>query len=104
MDPAEIDVAVVGAGPAGLATALALQHVGAATALVGPSPLEVGRGETRTAALLASSVDLLKALGVWNALLPHAAPLKAIRIVDASNDWLRSPDIQFEARELGIDA
>lgn len=102
----EIDIAVVGAGPAGLAAALALHHVGAPTALIGPPPQQAanGKGDTRTAALLASSVDFLKALGVWQAVAPHAAPLKAIRIVDASSDWFRSPDIQFEARELGLEA
>ncbi len=102
----EIEIAVVGAGPAGLAAALALHHVGAPTALIGPPPPQTAnaKGDTRTAALLASSVDFLKALGVWEAVAPHAAPLKAIRIVDASNDWFRSPDIQFEARELGLEA
>src|SRR3972149_7519548 len=102
----EIDIAVVGAGPAGLAAALALNHVGVPTALIGPPPsgAGIGTGDTRTAALLASSVDFLKALGVWDAGAPHGAPLKAIRIVDASGDWFRSPDIQFEASELGLDA
>lgn len=100
----EIDIAVVGAGPAGIAAALALHHVGAPTALIGPAPVTSAcPGDTRTAALLVSSVDFLKALGVWDAVAPHAAPLKAIRIVDASGDWFSSPDIQFEARELGLD-
>ncbi len=102
----DFDVAVVGAGPAGTAAALALGHVGAKVALIGPPPpkAETARPETRTAALLTSSVDLLKRLNVWEALGPHAAPLKAIRIVDASRSLLRSPDIAFEARELGLEA
>lgn len=100
------DVAVVGAGPAGIAAALALAHVGATVALIGPPPPKVrgARPETRTAALLTSSVDLLKRLEVWDGLVPHAGPLKAIRIVDASRSLLRSPDIAFEARELGLEA
>ncbi|ODS03090.1 hypothetical protein AUC71_11565 [Methyloceanibacter marginalis] len=97
---------MVGAGPAGTAAALALAHVGAKVALIGPPPpkAETARPETRTAALLTSSVDLLKRLNVWEALGPHAAPLKAIRIVDASRSLLRSPDIAFEAQELGLGA
>lgn len=100
------DVAVVGAGPAGIAAALALTHVGANVALIGPpSPeAETGRPETRTAALLTSSVDFLKRLQVWKPLVPHAAPLKVVRIVDASRSLLRSPDIAFAARELGLEA
>jgi 2-octaprenyl-6-methoxyphenol hydroxylase len=100
------DVAVVGAGPAGLAAALALAHVGAEVVLIGPAPRtpDGGPHDTRTAALLASSVDLLKALKVWEAIAPHAAPLRTIRIVDASQSLFRSPEITFEARELGLDA
>lgn len=100
------DASVVGAGPAGIAASLALAHVGATVALVGPPPpkTHTARPETRTAALLTSSVDFLKRLNVWSALAPHAAPLKAIRIIDASRSLLRSQDITFEAQELGLDA
>jgi 2-octaprenyl-6-methoxyphenol hydroxylase len=100
------DVAVVGAGPAGIAAALALAHVGADVALIGPSPplASAQSRETRTAALLASSVELLKALEVWPVLAPHAAPLEAIRIVDASRSLLRAPEIEFKASELGLAA
>ena len=73
---------------------------------IGPAPAASrdGRLETRTAALLASSVDLLKALGVWNRLAREAAPLKSIRIIDASRSLLRTPDIEFKATELGLPA
>lgn len=100
------DVAVVGAGPAGIAAALALAQIGADVALIGPAPPKSNAPsrETRTAALLASSVDLLKALQLWPALSPHAAPLKAIRIIDASRSLLRAPDIEFKASELGLEA
>jgi 2-octaprenyl-6-methoxyphenol hydroxylase len=100
------DVAVVGAGPAGIAAALALAQVGAEVALIGPAPATTAgtSRETRTAALLASSVDLLKALQLWPALAPHAAPLEAIRIIDASRSLLRAPDIEFKASELGLEA
>ena len=96
---------MVGAGPAGLAAALALAHVGADVVAdrAGARSRALGR-ETRTAALLTSSVDLLKALDVWEALAPHAAPLDAIRIIDASRSLLRAPDIEFKASELGLAA
>jgi 2-octaprenyl-6-methoxyphenol hydroxylase len=47
---------------------------------------------------------MLKALGVWKALVPHAAPLKAIRIIDATGGLFRAPDVEFRASELGLDA
>lgn len=99
------DVAVVGTGPSGLVAALALAHVGADVAAIGPSPAATVRAdETRTAALLSSSVDLLKRLGVWETLARDAAPLKAIRIIDASRSLFRAPDIEFRASELGLEA
>ena len=99
------DVAVVGTGPSGLVAALALAHVGADTVVIGPAPAPSrGPVETRTAALLTSSVDLLKTLHVWERLANEAAPLKAIRIVDASQSPFRAPDITFEASEVGLDA
>jgi 2-octaprenyl-6-methoxyphenol hydroxylase len=100
------DIAVVGAGPAGLTAALALAHVGAKVALIGPPPLSTSsqHPDTRTAALLSSSVDLLKTLEVWDELARHAAPLKAIRIIDASGGLLRAPDVEFKASELGLEA
>jgi 2-octaprenyl-6-methoxyphenol hydroxylase len=100
------EIAVVGLGPSGLAAALALAHVGADVVAVGPPPPASSDrpSETRTAALLAGSVDLLKALGVWEKLARHAAPLAAIRIIDASRSLVRAPDIEFRASELGLAA
>jgi len=99
------DVAVVGSGPSGLVTALALAEVGAEVVAIGPVPAPGPRAvETRTAALLTSSIDLLKSLGVWERLACHAAPLTAIRIINASRSLLRAPDIEFKASELGLAA
>jgi 2-octaprenyl-6-methoxyphenol hydroxylase len=100
------DAVVVGLGPSGLVAALALAHVGGNVVAIGPAPKpsSAQTPETRTAALLASSVDLLRALGVWQQLEPHAAPLVAIRIIDASRSLIRSPDIEFRAEELGLTA
>ena len=104
--PGRTDVAVVGTGPAGLAAALCLAHVGADVALIGPQPKPPsdGPGDTRSAALLASSMDLLKRLGVWDAIEPQSAALKAIRIIDDSKSLVRAPEIEFTASELGLDA
>jgi 2-octaprenyl-6-methoxyphenol hydroxylase len=102
----DCEAAIVGAGPAGLAGALALAHVGSDIALIGPPPPKTSAvsTETRTAALLVSSVDFLKALKVFDRLGQEAAPLKAIRIIDASRSLIRAPDIEFRASELGLPA
>ncbi len=71
-------MAVIGGGPAGLVSAIALAAAGVDTLLIAP-PAE---DDHRTTALLAGSVTALETLGVWEACLPHAAPLRKIRIVD----------------------
>ncbi len=99
------DVAVVGAGPAGLSAALALAGVGAKTLCAGPpfNP-DPARPDTRTTALLAGSVRLLENIGVWPNCASAAAPLEAIRIIDDTGALLRAPEVAFQAAELGLEA
>jgi 2-octaprenyl-6-methoxyphenol hydroxylase len=93
-------VAVVGGGPAGLVCAIALAAAGVETILIAP-PAEP---DHRTTALLASSVTALEALGVWQACLAKAAPLKKLRILDDTQRLLRAPEVFFAAAEIGLDA
>ena len=60
--------------------------------------------DNRTTALLAGSVTALETLGVWQACLPHAAPLRKIRIVDDTVRLLRAPEVLFDAAEIDLDA
>jgi 2-octaprenyl-6-methoxyphenol hydroxylase len=94
------EVAVVGGGPAGLVSAIALAASGVETLLIAPA----AEDDHRTTALLASSVTALATLGVWQACRAHAAPLAAIRIVDDSRRLLRAPEVGFTAAEIGLDA
>ncbi len=94
------EVAVVGGGPAGLASAIALASAGVDTLLVAP----LRQDDHRTTALLAGSVTALKTLDAWQACLPHAAPLAAIRIVDDTQRLMRAPEVSFVAAEIGLDA
>jgi 2-octaprenyl-6-methoxyphenol hydroxylase len=94
------EIAVVGGGPAGLVTALALATAGVDTLLVAP-PVEP---DHRTTALLAGSVAALEALAVWPACLPHAAPLRRIRLIDDTGRLLRAPEVLFDAGEIGLEA
>ena len=94
------EVAVIGGGPAGLVSAIALASAGVETLLVAPQPED----DHRTTALLAGSVTALTTLGAWEACLPHAAPLVTLRIVDDTQRLLRAPEVTFAAAEIGLDA
>jgi 2-octaprenyl-6-methoxyphenol hydroxylase len=94
------EIAVVGGGPSGLVAALALAQSGAETVLFAPPPPQ----DRRTTALLDGSVRVLAALGIWPALLPQAAPLMRLRLVDATRRLIRAPEVLFEADELGLEA
>ncbi|OYX71760.1 MAG: 2-octaprenyl-6-methoxyphenyl hydroxylase [Rhizobiales bacterium 32-66-11] len=95
------DVAVIGAGPAGLAAALGLARKGLRTALVtGPE-----RGQDhRTTALLEGSVRILTEFGAWDDLAPQATPLRDLRIVDGTRRLVRAPEVLFRSSEIGLEA
>ena len=95
-----VEVAVVGGGPAGLTAAVALASAGIETALVARRPAD----DRRTTALLGGSVTALETLGVWAGCEARAAPLRAMRIVDATARLIRAPEVCFEASEIGLDA
>jgi 2-octaprenyl-6-methoxyphenol hydroxylase len=94
------EVAVVGAGPAGLVCAIALASAGVDVLVIAPP-----RGaDNRTTALLAGSVTALATLGVWERCLPDAALLRKIRLVDDTARLLRAPEVLFDAAEIGLEA
>src|SRR5437868_6517562 len=99
LESINIDVAVVGAGPAGLTAAIALTAAGASCVLLGRST-----SDNRTTALLASSVTALDTLGVWLRCRHQAAPLKVMRIVDATQRLWRAPETRFVSDEIGLEA
>jgi 2-octaprenyl-6-methoxyphenol hydroxylase len=95
------NIAVVGAGAVGLSAALAFARDGFKTVLVGG--LDVRR-DGRTVALLNGSVRFLEALGAWPSLVPEAAPLETMRIIDDTGSLFRPPPASFRAGEIGLDA
>src|SRR4051812_43616665 len=98
--PLTAEVAIVGGGPAGLTAAIALASAGIDTVLVAPR----ASADHRTTALLASSVTALETLGVWDACAGQAAPLRVMRIIDATRRLVRAPEVSFTAAEIGLDA
>ena len=95
------EVIVVGAGPAGLATAIGLAARGVPTALVtGPERA----ADHRTTALLDGSVRILESFGVWAQVAGKAAPLRDMRIADATRRLVRAPEVTFRSSEIGLEA
>src|SRR5262245_31319399 len=95
------EVVIVGAGPAGLTTAIALASAGVETVLVANPP---SGPDSRTSALLQGSVKALDVLGVWHRCREYAAPLRVLRIIDDTARLLRAPEVCFTASEIGLDA
>jgi len=91
-------VIVAGTGPAGLIAALALADIGVSVTLVGPP---ASSSDGRTTALMTPALAFLDRLGVLASLEPRTAPLKVMRIVDATRRLLRSPVVTFRAAEIG---
>jgi 2-octaprenyl-6-methoxyphenol hydroxylase len=98
--PIDAEVAVVGGGPAGFTAAIALAAAGVETALVAPARPP----DNRTTALMLGSVTALETLGVWERCREGAAPVRVMRIVDATWRLLRAPEVAFSAAEIGEDA
>lgn len=104
-DILKTDIAIVGAGPVGLATAVGLSLRGFSAAVVDTSPpasMAAARG--RTAALLNSTVAFLESLDVWRDCASHAAPLKMLQFIDVTGRRFRAPDCSFSAAEIGEEA
>ncbi len=101
MSHADPDIAVVGAGAAGLAAALCLAREGFHTLLIG-DPAIAAPG--RTVALFGGSVAFLQALGVWEAVSARAAPMDAMRIIDDTGSLFAPPPLTFRCAELGLDS
>jgi 2-octaprenyl-6-methoxyphenol hydroxylase len=94
------EVAVIGAGPTGLVSAIALAAAGVDTLLIAP----LARADHRTTALLAGSATVLDTLGVWQSCARQAAPLKRLRIIDDTRRLFRAPEVLFSAAEIDCEA
>lgn len=100
VETSRVDILVAGGGPAGMAAALVAASRGYDVRLAAPAAPAGGRDE-RTTALMAPAVDFLDHLGVWEHVEPEAAPLKTLRIIDASKRLFRGPTVSFDAEEIG---
>ena len=81
------DILISGGGVAGLTAAAAFGAAGFSVICVDPSPpvtnAEDAGADLRSTAFLHPSIPVLQSAGLWDRLLPHAAALQIMRIVDA---------------------
>ena len=81
------DVLVSGGGVPGLVLALLLGDLGLRVTVIDPhppAPADRIQPDGRTAALMASSVNILKSARLWADLQPHGAALETLRIIDGT--------------------
>jgi 2-octaprenyl-6-methoxyphenol hydroxylase len=100
----DFDIVIAGGGLNGSALALALASVGCQVALVDPVPVASRRApdfDGRGYALSISSIEVLKALGLWGALKDQAQPIRDIKISDGSLTRGPSPfGLEFASAEI----
>ncbi|MER8489309.1 UbiH/UbiF family hydroxylase [Mesorhizobium australicum] len=90
-------ILIAGTGPAGLIAALAFADAGFPVTIVGP---DTSAPDGRTTALMTPALKMLERLGVLEDIRPKGAPLKVMRIVDATGRLIRSPVVTFRASEI----
>ncbi|MEL6947379.1 MAG: FAD-dependent monooxygenase, partial [Pseudomonadota bacterium] len=109
------DIAIVGGGLVGLTAALSFaratsnsasdhikrDHPPSRIVLIAPTP---ETPDPRTTAMLMPTVEGLKTLGVWEAVAEKTAPLKTMRLIDATKRLVRAPVVDFRSTEIGLDA
>ena len=76
----DFDIIIVGAGLVGLTAALALSQTGCKTALVDVKEFGAVSGDPRASTLAASSLQMMKHLGLEDALSPHLQPINDMMI------------------------
>jgi 2-octaprenyl-6-methoxyphenol hydroxylase len=93
------DVLISGGGVPGLCLGALLGDLGLSVTIIDPhppAPLNTTQPDGRTAALMAGSVNILKATGAWDQCAKHGAALEILRIIegDARAD--------FTADDIGL--
>ncbi len=106
-DRSDFDVAVAGAGPAGLASACLLAQAGCRTTCIAPgldllTSTPTDEPIRRTVALMQPAIRLLETIGVWPAKLQSgSAALELLKIVDDTLATFSAPPVTFSSGELG---
>jgi 2-octaprenyl-6-methoxyphenol hydroxylase len=101
------DIIIAGGGVPGLALANILAPVGFRIALFDPAPftaLKDTKIDSRTAALMQGSINILKATGAWDDCAALGSELSVMRIIDENTPHKDRMKIDFYASELDLPA
>jgi 2-octaprenyl-6-methoxyphenol hydroxylase len=102
------DVIIGGGGMVGMTLAIALARGGLDVVVADPIPQTAAlepKFDGRVSALAYASVRMFGALGVWEAMAPHAQPIKDILVTDAPLGGEPSPfSLHFDPAEIGTDS
>ncbi len=94
------DVVIAGAGLAGLTAAIAFARAGFDVVSCGADE-RTARG--RTVAMLDPSIAYLGLLGLWTAIEPHAAAMRALRLIDDTGALFPPRPVEFHCSEIGLE-
>lgn len=100
------DIFISGGGIAGLSCALGFANAGFSVVLADPtlppSAMASDSSDLRSTAFLQPACALLEDTGIWDALAPHATPLEALRVINASGAPLEiKTERTFQSTDLG---
>lgn len=93
------DVIIAGAGIPGATLALLLAQLDLSVTLIDPAPLKADDKipDTRTAALMAGSVNILRATGAWESCAAQGGIMKSIALID------KDARVDFKSSDIGQD-
>lgn len=101
----DLDVVIAGGGLNGPTLALALAQAGLRVAVVDPRPAQTRSGagfDGRAYSLAIASVRMLRALGLWEGLAPHAQPIHRIMASQGQpGEGAGRFFLHFDSAELG---
>ena len=101
--PIRTELAIVGGGLSGLSLAIACAAAGIEVAVVDredPARFRDAAYDGRTTAIAYGSQQVLKGIGVWDALAPHAEPIREIRVVDGDSPLF----LHYDRADIGAEA
>ena len=99
----QAELVIVGGGPVGLCAALALQNSNRQIAVLESIPepeSEVDGLNARSIALSGSTVQVFKAIGIWDQLKNHATPMSHVHVSTKGQFGVT----RLHADEVGVDA